>query len=560
MRKNKLLLTILFPLSTTLVASLVAASCENTSLEDHAKNVKFDVENKSSKLSSAIQTSDLKISGYDSKNFELTIKKLIPKGRNLVIEYTFKNLKTNEQKDFSYEISGFSFTNYGLKFNHRLDSEANKVSPNEVLEKLKKATSLAEIAEIIKPYTHMDISGIDTEKYSYTLSAEHSSAGAGVLGLSFKVTSKSSGANHTVEWRVYGFKEGNDENTYIEAAGLKFGNLAAKDYANWPSPEIIKLLKELKNKPLKEQIAEFRKYCTLEGEFDESKYDLEFNWDYAHDHGPTNIHLELRWKLKSESQYQKVNWFVYGFASTANADAPLKINALKDEAKLLDSAQFHDLVKSLDQNSSSHLAFLQKYFDLSLTEPGKDFYYKANSKESKIAKQFDEEQDHPNKYHLAIDVIDKVNGFTKTIYLRDLQWFDLVSQAGYLKFETKNPDQNNFTIKVNELINKLKSELKDLDAANQIKKLVEILNSLSTDNYLDDDDSGKPIRKVFEASIDKELAKKYEMKIDLNSFKQVESKISYSKDHLLVDFEIKNKETNKTFKKTMKIFAIPKDN
>ena len=496
------------------------------------------------------------------KNIKLTLLSFVPlimplstiscKGPNAIKKY----------KDIPEDLINEVKNNYDIFYAKKLENNKLKTTSYEVLDRLKKANNdLKKIEEIISPYAYLNFKYIDQKKYKYELDIEKTKAFSNTLKLVFKVTNKKDNISHNVEYELKNFKKDVSKvNSHI-IGETKFYETVTELGETISSKEFISNFKKYGAKykdDVEKQLEYFKKYCQVDDDFDFTKYDLEFDLQTLHDHGPSNIHIKIRYKLKTESKWKEEYFFVYGFnSSTKKHEFSLKA---KKEANSIKSSEFLNLLKT-KKTWDQQKELIKKYFNFIEDDDYKYFDYEIDFKNTYIPKrkvsyedpkqgwktvekELDDEENTKYFLNLAIKKIDKFDKTKYKILNFSLNEFGKNTYLGYLDFNELKNDTSYFNISNNELKNELKKEdFKKLSNEKQIEKLVSLLNK----GFQDKD---KPV------NILEKLKDKYEMQIDHTFEIEIGKSLYFTFTWIKIKFLLKNKKTGEVFEKIMTINGL----
>ncbi|WP_412031473.1 hypothetical protein [Metamycoplasma buccale] len=558
MKKNKRWLITILTSASMLSLPLLAIKCEDPKLiKDLESSInKINIKDIANKPLKSLSKNDVSFDikkGYKVEKFEV-IKDL--KANIAILKITIIRESDGKKAEITKTITGFKkieskehpkdFGNdFGVKFFSKLVNEKNKVTAKEVLEKLKTAKTFEEVAQILSPYVHMDIKGIDKDNYEYELDLKRTKAASNSLMLVYNIINYETKTKIPYEYTITGFKE-LEGKVVSEGADIKFYNQATKEGNKIASNQFIEMFNKIPSTNVKEQFELLKKYCLVDGELDLNKYDFKFSNSEEdgfrlHHHGPTNIHVQAKWKEKNSTEWKTITWFVYGFDKQDVKDTNLiNITSLKQEAKYVSSDQIIDELKKT-KTWNEQLEILKKYFNTTFAKNYKDFDYELDlnlTKKGDFIYQDAETEKSvnsgPSKYFLdiTINAIDKYNK-DKSPITYNLQGFASINKVGFLEMEIQKFAKAYISIGQKEIQNLFNDEeFKKLDNFKKVEKFVELLNK-------DLDDNNK-VAKIVE-----NIKSKYDIEILTDKFKY-EQKKEWLSCTVTMYFKVTNKETNET--------------
>ncbi|MDC8913512.1 hypothetical protein PR248_00430 [Metamycoplasma hyosynoviae] len=455
------------------------------------------------------------------------------------------------------DLVSYTNNNYGIFFSEKLNEAAKNITAKAILAELQKDASFANIKKVLEPYAYIDFSNTDLEYYDYKLNLKNTQATKSDLNLFFEVIEKKDPTKiHTVELTVPGFKK--DVNVdYNEFAGLKFLWSTTDKGDVISSPEFIDLFKQKLETPeykgnVKKQLELYKEYCLVNGEFDDKQYDLSFENElkWLHHHGPTNIHINIQWKKKSETKWNQEVFFVYGFDSQKQH----KIIDLEStpKSKTITPEEIKDLL--LKEDGKDLLLKLSTIFYVKKADNAKFYNYKLSAKYDVLKTGTQEDKDKflkeiiPNKntFKLIYDREDKFDSSKKIEEVIEISRLGSTSQFGYLQVDEYFAETDEGDILYNISEDELKTyfdseEFKKLSTDKQIEKLVKKINdSLKREEF----PTLKDINLVNIIEKDKD---QYEVSIaDLAKIEIIQEKTPVEKAYktLKLPLKIKNKKDN----------------
>lgn len=496
------------------------------------------------------------------KNIKLTLLSFVP----LIMPLSTISCKDpnaiKKYKDIPEDLINEVKNNYDIFYAKKLENNKLKTTSYEVLDRLKKANNdLKKIEEIIFPYAYLNFKYIDQKKYKYELDIEKTKAFSNTLKLVFKVTNKKDNISHNVEYELKNFKKDVSKVNGHIIGKTKFYETVTELGETISSKEFISNFKKYGAKykdDVEKQLEYFKKYCQVDDDFDFTKYDLEFDLKTLHDHGPSNIHIKIRYKLKTENEWKEEYFFVYGFnSSTKNHEFSLKA---KKEANSIKSSEFLNLLKT-KKTWDQQKELIKKYFNFIEDDDYKYFDYEIDFKNTYIPKrkvsyedpeqgwktvekELDDEENTKYFLNLTIKKIDKFDKTKYKILNFSLNEFGKNTYLGYLGFNELKNDTSYFNISNNELKNELKKEdFKKLSNEKQIEKLVSLLNK-------DFEDKDKPV------NILEKLKDKYEIQIDHTFEIKIGKSLYFTFTWIKIKFLLKNKKTGEVSEKIMTINGL----
>ncbi|WP_027120322.1 hypothetical protein [Mycoplasmopsis lipofaciens] len=208
-----------------------------------------------------------------------------------------------------------------------LSDKAKNISSDDLAAKIRSEDTFEKQLNLLNEYVDIEYT-LDNDKYNYIVSND-THAHPHEIHYVFGRQNKKTGEIEWISQVIKGIGDNNElysddhANGWNDQISRQYGTLLFKPELtaagkSITSVDFLKLgrqkAEEVNNDTA--QLLEFMKrYMVIEGELDESKYTIQFDFNKSHDHGITNVHFYLRVLDLNTNQTQYVSFGINGWAT-----------------------------------------------------------------------------------------------------------------------------------------------------------------------------------------------------------------------------------------------------